>query len=184
MKPLIETGNGIIFPYTPSIQSSFGADYGSYDVTHSVYQQQYYNSSYNPSISFTAPMAIQTTQEALYASAMMHFLKSVTKGNFGQSTRGKGAGSPPPVLLFNAYGGQYQNVPVVLKSASWTFVEDIDLIEFDMPTGNGKTIRSSVPANFTFSIDVAVQQVPTNVEKNFDIRKYRNGNYLSDGGFL
>jgi hypothetical protein len=184
MKPLINTGNGIIFPYTPTIQSSFGAEYGVYSTTHSIYQPQYYTSSANPTIALTAPLAIQTQDEARYAAAMMHFLKSATKGNFGQQTRGKGSGSPPPVLLFNAYGGQYQNVPVVLKSASWTFGEDTDLIEF-VTEIDGKDVKNSLPVSFTFSIDIAIQYPPKLIEKGFNINNYRNGNYLSgNNGFI
>jgi hypothetical protein len=180
MTPLKATYNGIIFPYSPTIQTSFGANYGTYDTTHSIYQQQYYINSVNPSVSFTAPMAVQTQSEARYALAMMQFLKSATKGNFGQLARGKGAGMPPPVLLFNAYGGQYKNIPVIVKSVSWNFTEDIDMVEFSDTRGT----KHSIPVSFTFSIDLGIQMPPSLVEKDFNIQHYRNGNYLNGSGFL
>ena len=46
--------SGVVFPYTPTIMMAHSANYGTYDVAGSIYQQNYYMNTPNPSISITA----------------------------------------------------------------------------------------------------------------------------------
>lgn len=127
VKPLVSTA-GIVFPYTPTIMVGHSANYGQYDVTHSIYQQQFFINSPNPTISLTATFTSQTRSELAYAIACLTFLKSCTKSDFGEQRR-ETAGTPPPVLLFSAYGAaHFKNVPVVVKNVAYTLPEDVDYV--------------------------------------------------------
>jgi hypothetical protein len=178
LDPLRKT-NGVVFPYTPTLQITHSANYGTYDITHSVYQQHYYVNTPNPIINLTATFTAQDINEAAYSAASLHFLKSMTKGNFGSSDR-QTAGTPPPVLLFTAYGHlNFKNVPVVVKSVNWTYLEEVDFVQIE--TDNGPI---SIPSQFLISLDLGVQYPPTQVRREFDIRKYRSGGLLNDKGFV
>ena len=117
LTPLKQTG-GIIFPFTPTIQFSHQTSYGTYDVAGSIYQQNYYMNTPNPNISVTAMFAANTKDEAEYTAAALHFLKTCTKSDFG-SQRLETAGTPPPILKFNAYGVELvpQLPPKVVKDS-------------------------------------------------------------------
>ena len=133
MKPLTKTGFGIVFPYTPTIMWNYSTNYGSYETTHSVYQQQYWSNTPNPTIQITATFTATTLEESAYTLASLHFLRWATKGDFGsfltEETRNPTAGSPPPVLIFNAYGaGNAQNIPVVIRGVNYTYGEDVDFV--------------------------------------------------------
>ena len=70
---------GVEFPLTPTIMMAHSSNYGTYDVTGSVYQQNYYMSTPNPNMSITAMFPSNTEQEARYTAAALHFFKSCTK---------------------------------------------------------------------------------------------------------
>ena len=216
LRPLKNTGNGIVFPFTPTINFNHAANYGTYEITHSVYQQNYYINSPNPTISITATFAPQTIEEMAYAVATLNFLKSCTKSDFGAFTsdgqiNGQ-AGLPPPVLILNGYGSlNMQRVPVVIRGVGYTFPEDTDYLMigfngerfYEVPTSSdlGEEYQTqfdagteiiqdfsqqpggyiSLPAQFLLSIDVLVQQTPTRVRNEFDIRAYRDGSLLTKG---
>ena len=210
VSPLMSTA-GIVFPYTPTIMVGHSANYGQYDITHGMYQQQFFINSPNPTISLTATFTSQTRSEIAYAMACLTFLKSCTKSDFGEQRR-ETSGTPPPVLLFSAYGAaHFKNVPVVVKSVSYTLPEDIDYVsqaitiqpggvdqtfeqhdagagmtgvEF-MPTETpAVTGLSSMPVQFIVSIELGVQYPPTKVRKEFNIQDYRSGKLLNDRGFI
>lgn len=184
--PLKET-NGVVFPYTPSIQVAHAANYGTYDITHSVYQSQYYINTANPNIGLFTTFTAQSQEEAIYMAASLHFFKSCTKSDFGDVNRagadgGLGtAGTPPPVLLFTAYGNiHFKNVPVVIRSVSYTMPEDVDYITFKYTRD---TI--SMPTQMLISLDLGVQMAPTK-QREFDLQRYRHGIALGrkSTGFL
>lgn len=141
MKPLAKTENGIIFPYTPTIMWGYAANYGSYDMIHGQYQQNYYQNTPSPTIQVTATFTAGTVDEGYYTLAALHFLKWATKGDFGayDSTgekRNATAGAPPPILRFSAYGhAGAKNLPVVIRSVNYTYPEDIDYITLQPPKG-------------------------------------------------
>ena len=168
--------NGIIFAYTPAMmQAAFSANYGTYDTTHSVYQQQYYVNTPNPTISMQAYFVSNTIEEAKYNIACLHFLKTMTKMDFG-STAGL-AGTPPPILHFSAYGEyNYKNVPVVVSGVDYTFADDADLVTVDV---DGSPI--SIPTSFAVSITMMMQQNPAKVSSQFSFDNYANGSVLRDG---
>ena len=178
--------NGIIFAYTPAMmQAAFSANYGTYDTTHSVYQQQYYVNTPNPTISMQAYFVSNTIKEAKYNIACLHFLKTMTKMDYGKTSNM--AGTPPPVLHFSAYGEyNYKNVPVVVSGVDYTFADDVDLITVEVPLGTQRvgasdTTSVSIPASFAVSITMVMQQNPAKVSSNFSFANYASGSTLKNG---
>lgn len=146
MAPLTKTQNGILFPYTPTIMWTYAANYGTYDMTHGAYQQNYFQNTPSPMVQVTAQFTAQTTSEAEYTLAALHFLKWSTKGDFGAyvnegKDRNATAGSPPPILRFSAYGhAGAKNLPVIIRNVSYTYPEDIDYVTVGQ-SGKGKVIN-------------------------------------------
>ena len=180
-QPLAKEG-GIIFPLTPTIQMSHNANYGTYDVAGSIAQQNYYMNTPNPSMSVTAMFASNTLEEAKYTLAALQFLKTCTKSDFG-SQRITTAGTPPPILKFSCYGTVHaKNVPVVLRSFTYTLPEDTDYVEVDI---GGE--MHSVPTLVLVSVELVPQQVPKRIKDSFNIRTFASGNLLkggNPGGFI
>lgn len=164
LSPLSQ-GNGVIFPYTPTIQFGYAANYGSFDITHSLYPTNYFINNPAPSISITANFTAQDKTDAEYSVAALHFFKSCTKMDYGAQRRAT-AGTPPPILNFSAYGMHAKNTPVVIKSFSYTLVEDTDYV----------TVKgNSIPTSFVVSLELGVQYPPSAVRKEFNIYAYSRG---------
>lgn len=186
LSPLVIDGGkelGVLFPYTPTIQFSHNANYGAYDIQGSVYQQNYYTNTSNPTINVTAMFSSNTVEEAKYTAATIHFLKACTKSDFGLQ-RQITAGTPPPILKFSAYGFIHaSHVPVVMRNFNYTLVEDSDYVDVDI--GNGESV--TVPTLLLASIDLVPQLPPKKVKEQFDIARYANGGLLrggNSGGFI
>lgn len=132
LSPLLKTSNGVIFPYTPTININHSASYGTYDINQSVNQPHYYMMTPNITINVTAIFTANTAKEAEYLLAAMHFFRTATKSDFGAYSNGfrrADAGTPPPVLVFSGYGDeQFKNIPVVLRNVNFTLPEDVDYV--------------------------------------------------------
>jgi len=182
LKPLHDDG-GVQFPYTPTIQFSHNANYGAYEVQGSVYQQNYYSNTANPTINVTALFSSNTVEEAKYTAAAIHFFKSCTKSDFGVERQAT-AGTPPPILKFSAYGVIHaSHVPVVMRNFNYTLVEDSDYVDVEVATGDSVT----VPTLLLVSIDLVPQIPPKKVKEQFNIRNYATGTLLrggNTGGFI
>ena len=119
-------GTGIIFPYTPTINTSYKANYSSYDLTHSNYKGYYYQSSAVEPVSLSCPFTAQSTPEAEYLLAVIHFFKSVTKMFYGQDAE---RGTPPPLVYLTGLGEfQFNEHPCVVQSFSYELPPDVDYI--------------------------------------------------------
>jgi hypothetical protein len=176
----LKDNNGVVFPYTPTIMFSHAAGYGQYDVTGANYHQNYYTGTSNPTISVTAMFSSNTLDEAKYTTAAIQFFKASTKSQFGVRA-GAAAGTPPPILMFNAYGqANAKNVPVVVRSFNYTLPEDTDYVTFDDPVSG----ELSVPALILIQIELTPQIPPKTVKDNFSLQDYASGNNLRGGGFL
>lgn len=178
LDPLKST-QGVVFPFTPNIQMSHDANYGTYDVVHSNYQSQYYTNSPNPNIALTAMFTSQTEKEVLHTAAALHFFRSCTKMDFGEDTRSSTAGTPPPVLLLSAFGILHaKNIPVVLRNFSYTMPEDVDYVSFSYG-GTGEVM--SLPTQLIVSLTFGVQYTGER-QREFNIKDYRQGRGLNDSG--
>ena len=185
LAPLLDTSGkklGVEFPLTPTIQMSHSANYGTYDVTGSIYQQNYYINTPNPPMSITALFPANTVDEALYSVAALHFFKSCTKSDFG-SQAGATAGTPPPILKFTCYGSIHaSNVPCVIRSFTYTLPEDTDYVEVEI---DGEV--QSVPTLSLLSLELVPQLTPKSVKNNFNIRGFASGELMkggNNGGFI
>ena len=99
--------------------------------------------------------------------ACIHFLRSVTMMNFGQTD--PNAGTPPPVLIFDAYGPfVFFNLPVIVKSFNVTFPEDVDYVQVNT---NGVT-STTTPGSVTPAQQVAARTVQGRGDRLQDIAAY------------
>ena len=125
LAPLTET-DGIIFPYTPTIDIQYRAEYQAYSPTHSNYQHYFYKSSNVGQISLNADFTAQDTVEAEYLLAVIHFLKSASKMFYGQDAQ---RGSPPPLLYLTGLGEyQFNESPCVISEFNYNLPPDVNYI--------------------------------------------------------
>ena len=124
----LKATNGVIFPYTPTIQSSYKANYDASDLTHANYKQYFYKNSSVEEISITADFTAQDNTEAKYLLATIHFFKSVTKMFYGKDTD-PAPGTPPPLCFLNGYGTyQYNQHPLLITNFQYTLPNDVDYV--------------------------------------------------------
>ena len=123
----LAASNGVVFPYMPTIQTTYNADYDSVALTHSNYRGQFYKSSYVGDVQITGTFTAQDTAEANYLLAVIHFFRSVTKMFYGAKDPLRGA---PPPLVYLIGLGQYQfnNQPCVVKTFNYSMPNDCDYI--------------------------------------------------------
>ena len=127
LKPLQGT-NGVIFPYTPSINVTYTANYETSDVPHSNFKIYNYRNSSVESISITGDFTAQDTFEANYVLAVIHFFRSVTKMFYGQDSN-PARGLPPPLVYLTGHGDYaFDHHPAVIQSFQLTYPNDVDYI--------------------------------------------------------
>ena len=170
LSPLAQT-NGMVFPYTPTVDFNQQIDYSSYDPVHSNQELHAYQRTRAPVISITGEFTSQNQYEASYSLAAFHFCRVVSKMAFGQS---RNAGTPPPILLLSAYGEyMFSDVPVILTSFSIGLPKEVDYVQ--VPNS-----RSYVPAIFSISLSLTVQHTPNEL-RGFSLEQFRSGQALRQG---
>ena len=118
--------DGVIFPYTPSIETAYKANYDQFDLTHSNQRGYFYKNSYVDVVNLRATFTAQDTNEANYLLAVIHFFRSCTKMFYGQDQQ---RGSPPPLVFLSGYGGfQFNEHPCVVSQFNYTLPPDVDYI--------------------------------------------------------
>ena len=131
--PLQKT-DGVIFPYTPSIQVTYAAHYDTSDLTHSNYKIFQYKNSSVDQLSITCDFTAQDTEEANYLLAVIHFFRSVTKMFYGQDQIPK-PGTPPPLCYLSGMGDfQFDRHPLAISSFNYSLPNDVDSIRASSPT--------------------------------------------------
>ena len=126
LAPLAASG-GVVFPYMPTIQTTYNANYDSTELTHSNYRGQFYKSSSVGDIQLTGIFTAQDTAEANYLLAVIHFFRSVTKMFYG--ARDPLRGAPPPLVYLIGLGQyQFNNQPCVVKTFDYSMPNDCDYI--------------------------------------------------------
>ena len=149
MAPLRDT-DGVIFPYTPAIDTAYKANYDAYDLTHSNYRGLFYKNSYVDAINVRAQFTAQDTKEADYLLAVIHFFRSATKMFYGKDQQ---AGAPPPLVYLNGYGDfQFSEHPCVINQFTYNLPPDVDYIRaqnaLDVNTSMlGNRIRNPIANN-------------------------------------
>jgi hypothetical protein len=125
LEPLYYT-DGVIFPYTPAITTTYNAGYSDVALTHSNYKGYFYQSSYVGDIGIDTMFTAQDTGEANYLLAVIHFFRSVTKMFYGQDAQ---RGAPPPLVFLQGLGEmQFNRHPCVVKTFNYTLPADVDYI--------------------------------------------------------
>jgi len=116
LQPL-KTTNGVVFPYTPSITTAYKANYSEYNLTHSNYRGYFYQNSYTDTVQLNATFTAQSTADAAYVLAVIHFFRSVTKMFYGNDAQ---RGSPPPLVYLSGLGDyQFNNHPCVVSQFNY-----------------------------------------------------------------
>jgi len=132
--PLRDT-NGVIFPYTPTIDTSYKANYSSYDLTHSNYRGYFYQNSYIDGINIKGTFTAQDSAEANYLLAVIHFFRSVTKMFYGQDAQ---RGTPPPMVFLSGLGDfQFNKHPCLVSQFNYNLPADVNYIRAQSTLSNG-----------------------------------------------
>jgi len=122
----LRVSDGVVFPYTPIINTSYSAKYDPYDLTHSNFRGYFYRSSQISDITLQATFTAQDTREAEYVLAVIHFFKSATKMFYGQDAQ---RGAPPPLVYLSGYGEyQFNNHSCVISNFQYNLPNDVDYI--------------------------------------------------------
>lgn len=152
LEPLsAKTGtDGVVFPYTPAIDTAYKANYDPYELTHSNYRGYFYKNSYVDAINIRAQFTAQDTTEANYLLAVIHFFRSATKMFYGQDAQ---RGSPPPMVFLSGLGDyQFNEHPCVISQFNYQLPPDVDYIRAQNALDNSTNflanrVRSTIPGN-------------------------------------
>ena len=118
--------DGVVFPYTPTIQVNYTANYNSTDLTHSNMRANFYQGSKIEDIQITGTFTAQSTQEADYMLAAIHFFKATTKMFYGQDPN---KGTPPPLVFLTGFGdNQFANHPCAVTMFNYVTPSDVDYV--------------------------------------------------------
>jgi hypothetical protein len=175
LSPLRPT-DGVIFPYVPSVTVAYAARYSSQPLTHSNYNNFFYEGSEVQTINIVADFTVQNTDEASYFLAALYFFRAATKMFYGNS--GEYQGSPPPIVYLDGYGQHYlPHVPCVVQQFSHTMPADVDYIETMYPSG----ALNRVPTSSQFTL--ALQPVYSrSTQANFSYDSFASGDLILGNG--
>ena len=128
LNPLNAT-NGVLFPYTPTISVNYSANYNPTDLVHSNYKVFQYSSSSVDSITVACDFTAQSTYEANYLLAVIHFFRSATKMFYGQDENPR-RGTPPPLCYIYGMGSyQFAGQPLAITQFSYNLPNNVDYIK-------------------------------------------------------
>jgi hypothetical protein len=180
LRKITELG-GLVFINTPAISLTHSAAYNSMDPVHSNYPFLAYQNSKVEQIQITSEFYCETSIDAEYWMAAVHYLRAITKMEFGQSAN---TGVPPPVVKLNGYGDfVFKDVPVIVRSFTVDLPKDVDYIAsavFDFQTVPDKGIPVGyAPTKSTIS--VVLQPIYSREQvRNFNLQDFVQGKYLKD----
>jgi hypothetical protein len=171
---LQQTG-GVVWPYLPSITVSTKAEYNTIPITHANYSQYSYKNSVVDDITISGEFSCETATDGAYWIAATTFFKTATKMFFGQ---GNLAGNPPIICNLTGYGSHvFDKVPVIIRSFSVDFKDDVNYIKCD-PFKNGK--YTWVPVLSTITVQVAPVYSRQGLRK-FNLQDYAAGKMSGEG---
>ena len=176
LAPLAETG-GMVFPYTPQIMMQHDAAYQAVTPVHSNYPYFAYQNSDPKAMVVTGHWMIENSLEGLYWIASVHFLRSITKMAYGDTSN---QGSPPPLVKLTGYGDYVlPNVPVIITNFTVNLEPDVDYMKVDIgPKG------SWVPTSSMISVTCQPIYSRRKVAR-FSLDDFVNGGSIIDGdGFI
>ena len=189
LKPLSHTGDRMVFPYTPTIILSHTANYNQVQPIHNNYPFFAYQNSSVDQLVITGQFYNQNSIEAQYWIACLHYLRSVTKMDYGT---GPNAGTPPPIVKLNGYGDYvFKDTPVIITNFTVDMPNEVDYIStsffpgppptshHDLPS-EGDIKYGWAPAESQFSI--TVQPIYSREKQTqFNYQNFVNGGNLGQG---
>ena len=138
----LRASDGVIFPYVPTIQTSYQATYDRKDLTHSNYRGYFYRNSGVDQISITGTFTAQDTTEAAYLLAVIHFFRSATKMFYGQDQQ---RGAPPPLVYLSGFGKfQFNSHPCLISNFNYSLPNTVDYIRVN-PINYGQNLVVNRP---------------------------------------
>ena len=208
INPLRST-NGMVWPYQPTITYAQDVSYTNIDLVHTNQEMYAYTRTNAVKLTVDGQFSVQNQTEGVYAIACIHFLQTITKMYFGQNDTN--AGTPPPILLFDAYGDyMFNQLPVIVTNFAVTLPNDVDYIPINMDylsTGSAADVSTAtnyqaltagynfldtaqhsgsvwLPAVFNISASLTVQNTPSILRQVFNLDKFRSGELMksSTGG--
>jgi hypothetical protein len=187
LRPLAAT-NGLMFPYTPTIQFQAKAAYSSQSTTHANQDYRAYVNTPAMDITVAGPFTAQNHDDAEYMIAALHFLRTVTKMHFGNISD-PALGLPPPVLTFNAYGKyMFNNLPVIVTGYNMTFDKNVDYITINVSDNAVSNLLSTIggyqnmlPVLTEISVNCTVQTTPQ-FQRTFDWNSFASGQLMITPG--
>jgi hypothetical protein len=207
LKIFYET-NGLIFPYTPLIDISQKIGWSSQALVHSLQDFYYFKSIPSIEISISGKFTAQNIYQGQYLFAVLHFLRSYSKMNFGLQEDPLTRGLPPPVLLLDMYGVFSESIPVIIHDWRFSLPSEVSYVKIilgdnsqNTRSGNNTTnlnlgnlsksftnnlpIRYSPKSNYVYlpavteiSVNLIVQHPPTKLKREFNLQHFREGKYL------
>jgi hypothetical protein len=147
--PRLLATSGIVWPYLPNITLVSKANYTQVDPVHNNQPFQAYKNSQIEDIQISGDFSVETEADAEYWIQATTFLRTATKMFFGQ---GQNVGNPPVICNLTGYGSRvFNNVPVIIKSFSIDFKEDVNYMRYQ----GTDTKPTWVPVLSTISVTVA-----------------------------
>lgn len=148
--------NGVIFPYTPQITTSYQANYDQYDLIHSNFRGVFYKNSKVNDIQIRCTFTAQDSSEAAYVLAVIHFFRSVTKMFYGTDQE---RGTPPPLVYLVGYGDyQFAGHPCLVSTFNYTLPNDVDYIRANAFNNYGQNLLARREAPLSAPSPSAGQQ--------------------------
>ena len=186
LKPLVETA-GLVFPYTPTILVQHPANYDALQPIHSNYPFPQYQNSQIEDIVITGDFFCENAKDAQYWTAMVHYLRSITKMNYGTDDN---SGAPPPVVKLTGYGDfVFPKVPVAIRNFTVDLPADVDYIKTQVEGDLGINVTTSDPAGLVgwapvqSQVSVTVTPVFSRAKvSQFSLNSFVKGDYLGSGG--
>lgn len=133
LQPLLST-QGVVFPYTPTIQVNYAAYYEGIELVHNNYKVQQYRNSSVDTVTITCDFTAQDAYEARYVLAVIHFFRTMTKMFFGQDQYPI-RGTPPPLCYMYGMGGyQFSAHPLAIAGFNYSLPNDVDYIQTTTPS--------------------------------------------------
>jgi len=181
LAPLKKAG-GIIWQETPSIFLTGTVDYNMTHLHGQNYPIYTYMNSTPPILPITADFFANDMYEGQYLLAVFHFLRSVTKGYFGESAIAQEKyGTPPPVLIFEYMGDHgFNKVPVIIRDYSIQLPPEVDYVPVVSKVGED-TQTTYMPTRCNITINLAPSYTPKKIKEKFDVEAFRNGRNYKDG---
>lgn len=164
----LQDTSGLVWPYLPNITVVSSANYSQVDPVHNNQPFQAYKNSQVEDIQISGDFSVETEADAEYWIQATTFLRTATKMFFGQ---GSNVGNPPVICNLTGYGSRvFNNVPVVIKSFSIDFSEEVNYMRYQ----GSDASPTWVPVLSTISVTVAPIYNRTRLRK-FSLQDYANG---------